>query len=442
MAGAIQAVLMGVSTGGASGFENLYDVPGTYSWTCPPGVTSVCVVCIGGGGGGVAYTTGDFAMHGGAGGGLGWKNDIAVTPGNSYTVDVGVGGPQANYSSVGFAGGNSYFISLATVAGYGGPGGAYNTNKGAGGTFAGDGGGAGGGTQMTAASGYGAPGGGGAGGYSGAGGKGTDDGQAASLRNGSGGGAAGGYTNGSITGYGGGGVGVFGEGASGVGGTGGGAGGSDGGSATTSVVAGLYGGGGGGSNAANGTAGNGAGGAVRIIWGNGRAFPSTGTEISPTYVPETGPITSIAAWESYSSGRQTGESLATATANATMTSYTGYNLTWMQVTNPVLGGTMWGSPYNNPAYVTNDSTLSRVVQHGVLSTAAANGIVNNSLTTLLQMTYVGSQVTTGITRNGYTSVSYTAFASMRIDAIEYFDTDLGKAVRTTFPGQTTEDILV
>ena len=29
--------------------------PGTYSWTCPPGVTSVCVVCIGGGGGGASY---------------------------------------------------------------------------------------------------------------------------------------------------------------------------------------------------------------------------------------------------------------------------------------------------------------------------------------------------------------------------------------------------
>jgi hypothetical protein len=154
------------------------------------------------------------------------------------------------------------------------------------------------------------------------------------------------------------------------------------------------------------------------------------------------PITNIAAWESYSSARQTNESLATPTANDNMTTYTGYNLNWVQVINPVLGGTMWGSPYNNPAYVTNDSPLGRVVQHGVLSTAAANGNVTNNLTALVQMTYAGSQVTTGITRNGYTSSSFASFASMRIDAIEYFDTDLGKAVRTTFPGQTTEDILV
>ena len=31
--------------------EAVYDIPGTYSWTCPDGVTSVCAVAIGGGGG-------------------------------------------------------------------------------------------------------------------------------------------------------------------------------------------------------------------------------------------------------------------------------------------------------------------------------------------------------------------------------------------------------
>ena len=71
-----------------------YTVVGTYSWTCPADVTSVCVVCIGGGGGSSA---GDQHWNGsnynggvsGAGGGLGWKNNISVTPGQSYTVVVG-----------------------------------------------------------------------------------------------------------------------------------------------------------------------------------------------------------------------------------------------------------------------------------------------------------------------------------------------------------------
>jgi hypothetical protein len=45
-------------------------------------------------------------------------------------------------------------------------------------------------------------------------------------------------------------------------------------------VGGLYGGGGGGSDNSSGSAsfsGDGAVGAVRIIWGDGRAFPSTNT---------------------------------------------------------------------------------------------------------------------------------------------------------------------
>ena len=59
-----------------------YTTPGTYSWTAPTGVTSVSVVCVGGGGsGGAAYWSGG----GGGGGGLGWKNNISVTPCLLYT---------------------------------------------------------------------------------------------------------------------------------------------------------------------------------------------------------------------------------------------------------------------------------------------------------------------------------------------------------------------
>jgi hypothetical protein len=51
-----------------------------------------------GGGACGTYTTG------GGGGGLGWKNNIAVTPGQSYTVVVGAGGTGEASSGVNFCG--------------------------------------------------------------------------------------------------------------------------------------------------------------------------------------------------------------------------------------------------------------------------------------------------------------------------------------------------
>ena len=96
-----------------------YTTPGTYSWTCPPGVYSVCAVCIGGGGGGMIYNGGSFSMAGGGGGGLGWRNNITVTPGSIYTVVVGSGGVAGYYSGYSTAGGQSYFSSSGTVRGSG-----------------------------------------------------------------------------------------------------------------------------------------------------------------------------------------------------------------------------------------------------------------------------------------------------------------------------------
>lgn len=92
--------------------ESVYTTPGTYTWVCPSGVTSVNAVCIGGGAGQV--TRNFNAADGGGGGGLGWANSIAVTPGNSYTVVVGAGGTADN------VGGTSYFINTTTVRGGGG----------------------------------------------------------------------------------------------------------------------------------------------------------------------------------------------------------------------------------------------------------------------------------------------------------------------------------
>lgn len=68
-------------------------VPGTYQWTCPADVESVCCLLIaaGGNGGFLGVTP-----YGGYGGGCRWMNDIPVVPGQVYTIVVGNAGSQAN----------------------------------------------------------------------------------------------------------------------------------------------------------------------------------------------------------------------------------------------------------------------------------------------------------------------------------------------------------
>jgi hypothetical protein len=268
-----------------------YVSPGTFSWTAPVGVYEVSVVAVGGGGGGAR---GNVAASGAGGGGLGWKNNIAVTPGQSYTVVVGAGGSVG--TNVGGNGGDSWFITSNTVRGGGGLGAlASSSSNRAGGTFVGDGGGNGGigaGRRNNDSAG----GGGGAGGYTGNGGAGggiSSNSQAGA----GGGGGGGGFAGPADTAGAGGGVGILGQGANGGAGTnsnsdgGGGGGGSGGGNASrfgTNVgdvystnaraFPGAYGGGAsGGDNTASYEVDNGGGGAVRIIWGPNRAFPSTGT---------------------------------------------------------------------------------------------------------------------------------------------------------------------
>ena len=315
-----------------------YTTAGTYYWTAPINVTSVCVVAVGGGGSnGLRGTTG-YAV-GGGGGGLGWKNNIPVTPGQTYLVQVGWGAGDPAFSNGNdpqtFIGGSSYFISTSTVLGEGGFGGAYGGTAGGGGSYVGDGGGnggQGGAIYIAVHNVYGGPGAGGAGGYSGNGGNGGIGGTyfvsgftnptAGTAGSGGGGGGGGGgfdvlqsqyYL--AALGSGGGGVGLQGQGGSGGGGveatatwtyippqdggplyvngditqyqTGGGGG--SGGTQppityngaptyTGSVNGGLYGGGAGGRYIRpTGVSMIGGGGAVRIIWGSGRAFPSTNT---------------------------------------------------------------------------------------------------------------------------------------------------------------------
>jgi hypothetical protein len=243
-----------------------YDDTGSFSWVCPAGVESVCVAAIGQSGIGVTW------QIGAGGGGLGYKNDISVTPGSSYTVNI------AARSETGYLDtGNANFINASTVQG--GGGGNYQMS-GAGGDYAGDGGGNGGGGSTVGGScpnvSY-AGSGGGAGGYSGNGGDAGDYGGSGSNPGaaGSGGGGGGGQEcgiNPNTSTYGGGHILLLGEGDSGAGGSGHGDGGSGGGNGGTSngLGGGMVGGGSAGS-ASRGWAG------VRIIWGEGRSYPSTDT---------------------------------------------------------------------------------------------------------------------------------------------------------------------
>jgi len=299
-----------------------YTSPGTYTWYAPAGVTSVSALAIGSGAAGTVGgpTYNGLYASGGGGGGLGWKNNISVTPGNGYTVVVGQGGyqpgPNYYYDDEGpadqQAGADSYFISSTTVKGGGAPKPLtpWTQTRNSGGTYVGDGGGNGGtgGYEVNVEPAYttvglGA-GGGGAGGYSGAGGAGAlgQVNGTGTAGSGGGGGGCGGvnwygdagmYTHGSNDGKtgGGGGTGLYGQGSNGAGGQylnaatggGGGSGGASGAIWNTEQygtygggTGGAYGGGGGGNvglfdATLPGAGGNGA---VRIMWLGGRSYPS------------------------------------------------------------------------------------------------------------------------------------------------------------------------
>jgi hypothetical protein len=254
---------------------------GTYSWVVPTGVTSVASVVVSGGGGSGSSRAGDLA----------YGNSIAVTPGETLTVEVGSRGLNG-----GIAGTPSRLARGATnllrVGGGASAGGTART------------GGANGGEDQ-GASGW--LGGGGAGGYTGKGGNGP---AALFNPNPAGGGAGGGGSGfeGYVCGYyirggvgGGGGVGLFGQGTTGTnaaaGSGGGGTGGSGGnsGSGGGGSGPGYAGGGGSGGNyggsaaaggyyanccgCGSGPTGTAASGAVRIVWAGGSrgtpSFPST-----------------------------------------------------------------------------------------------------------------------------------------------------------------------
>lgn len=279
-----------------------YTTPGTFSFIVPAGITSISAVAIGAGGGG-HYS---WASSAGAGGALAWANNIAVTPGQSITITVP---PVVTVGNSGAAAVVGSFFSAqggaagATVTRAAPVAGSVTPSGGSGG--------------LCSQNGYG--GGGGAGGYVSVGGDGSYGStgmDAANGGQGSGGSAAGGtgYQSSTYGFGGGGGVGIYGQGSSGLnqttlpegntfsyitstsngyGGKGG-SGGEQGspnsntsqtfyGRLTYNGEGGRYGGGGGGSGtsvSANGNFCKGAQGAVRIMWGTTKSFPSNASLIT------------------------------------------------------------------------------------------------------------------------------------------------------------------
>ena len=100
-------------------------IPGTYTWICPPGVSTVDVEQATGAGGGGGDTDGTTGGSGAGGAGTSVSASVGVTAGTAYTYVVpaagaaGSGGPGTDGDDATWAG------DSVTVTGHGGAGGGY-----------------------------------------------------------------------------------------------------------------------------------------------------------------------------------------------------------------------------------------------------------------------------------------------------------------------------
>lgn len=104
------------SFGQYSGTE--FVTPGAFTWTCPPGITSVEVLQVGSGGGG----SGGDASHWGGGGGAGavWRYRKTVVPGTTYSGTIGTPGAAGAIGAIGEDGSATVFDSVSVGGGGGG----------------------------------------------------------------------------------------------------------------------------------------------------------------------------------------------------------------------------------------------------------------------------------------------------------------------------------
>jgi len=106
----------------------LFDKPGTYTWKCPDGVNVINLTMFGGGGSGAVFTVIEYPIIGGGGGGGAYVDNkpIKVTPGTTYSLVVGPGGPSAVASSekytAGKTGGATSAFGITCNGGSGGNG--------------------------------------------------------------------------------------------------------------------------------------------------------------------------------------------------------------------------------------------------------------------------------------------------------------------------------
>ena len=123
-----------------------FEVQGTFDWTVPSGITSICIE-VWGGGGGSAYGYGSDNGFGGGGGGYGYQC-FTVIPGTTYQVNVGGNSSVGNIINATAGGsGSSGGIggtSTATFSINGGNGSAFGGGNGGNGAAGASGSGSGG----------------------------------------------------------------------------------------------------------------------------------------------------------------------------------------------------------------------------------------------------------------------------------------------------------
>lgn len=353
--------------GGAQG-QQAFTSTGTFNFTVPNGVTSISAVVISGGGGSSACPgTSNLSAGGGGGGGLSYGT-ISVTAGETLSVIVGVGGSGGTGSTgAGTAGGVSQIKRGSTILLEAtGGGGGFNTGtvgaSGLGSRGTASSGGGNGGTGGGALNNNGGGGGGGAGGYSGNGGNaGAGNSGVGAGGQGGGGGGGGGQSAGGTNNNGGGGVNIYGEGASGAGGSvnSPGLGGSGATSGGAGGIGGSYGGGAGGVEDDTSSVGKAGGnGAARIIWGDGRAYPSTNTADAQTIEAPAAPAAQEVKWYEQFSG------------NTYKSSYEPAFISWLEAlesaTNVTELRAFFGSS-TNPTYTITDQTYITGLQAAISS---------------------------------------------------------------------------
>lgn len=124
----VLSTLGGASKRGFTKYTSNIILPGAVTlttsgtWTVPEGVTSICVACVGAGGNGIVRTAFGGWWVGGSGGGLTYKNNIAVTPGQviSYTVATGAGTSTTFQSLNAASGSNGFEPGSSGAVNYGG----------------------------------------------------------------------------------------------------------------------------------------------------------------------------------------------------------------------------------------------------------------------------------------------------------------------------------